>query len=180
MNSAHTILRVLSSKVSLIAAGLILVAAALFAADLPQGGSSRDLLAIWPLASGPYVVLLSLHHLARSPLVWSAILLAILHMVAVRLVKPTKPAKIDITNVVLAIVLMAAMVFLALDHKSPPVVENTRLMVHLDDGARQVVDEGSTIFAIITRPTHPTLWDSRYRTLCGGVRVKTGHSPAAC
>jgi len=143
MNSAHTILRVLSSKVSLIAAGLILVAAALFAADLPQGGSSRDLLAIWPLASGPYVVLLSLHHLARSPLVWSAILLAILHMVAVRLVKPTKPAKIGITNVVLAIVTMAAMVFLALDHKSPPVVENTRLMVHLDDGAHQVVDEGS-------------------------------------
>ena len=130
MNSAHTILRVLSSKVSLIAAGLILVAAALFAADLPQGGSSRDLLAIWPLASGPYVVLLSLHHLARSPLVWSAILLAILHMVAVRLVKPTKPAKIDITNVVLAIVTMAAMVFLALDHKSPPVFENTSLMVH--------------------------------------------------
>lgn len=147
MEDARTILRVLSSRPTLGLAGGGLLILAMLGLDVPQGLPDREILASWPLASGPYVVAFGLHHLARSPFLWGALLLAALHLAAVRLRTPDARPRGGWTLAVAAPLLAAALVFAASDTQPPLQPDITRLTVHVmgADGrpASQPVEEGA-------------------------------------
>ncbi len=147
MKEARTLLNVLSTRPTLLLAAVAMLGMAILALDVPQGPPDREIVAAWPVATGGYIVAFGMNHLARSPFLWGALLLAGLHLVARRVRNPKSPHRLGVPEAILALLLLAALAITAATVQPLDQPDRTRLRVQMAgaDGRQtaQIVEEGA-------------------------------------
>ncbi len=130
---------------------LSLAALGVAALDLPQGLPDREVLASWSHGTGPYVVLLGLHHLGGSLLAWVLVGALFLHAVAVHLApgyQAPRHGPLAIAGITLIAFSVGGFAASGLLQAQPDIRDATRLSIEpVSDtapGGRQVVEEGAT------------------------------------